>query len=120
MKQILLASLPCATTGQPQVGRFELQGESWMLIGVSRQRPGSTFQSEAAAGPSRLVPASPPAMRDVPVAVCANSRNAATVHRWHALSHPGVFCAARLAGAGLGLKGSSLGFPRLVTAERPI
>lgn len=50
MKQILLASLPCATTGQPQVGRFELQGESWMLIGVSRQRPGSVFQSEAAAG----------------------------------------------------------------------
>ena len=49
MKQILLVNLPCATTGQPQVGRFELAGEGWTLIGVSRQRPGSIFRSEAAA-----------------------------------------------------------------------
>jgi hypothetical protein len=50
MGQLLLVSLPCATTGQPQVGRFELHGESWLLMGVSRQRPGSMFRSEATAG----------------------------------------------------------------------
>ena len=36
-KMSLLASMPCAVTGQPQVGRFEPRGEGWMLIGISRQ-----------------------------------------------------------------------------------
>lgn len=49
MKHTLLINLPCAGTGQPQVGRLELDGENWLLVGVSRQRPGSTFRSEAAA-----------------------------------------------------------------------
>ncbi len=49
-KMSLLASMPCAVTGQPQVGRFESRGEGWMLIGISRQRPGSVFHAEEAAG----------------------------------------------------------------------
>lgn len=49
-KMSLLASMPCAVTGQPQVGRFESRDEGWMLIGISRQRPGSVFHAEQTAG----------------------------------------------------------------------
>jgi hypothetical protein len=49
MKHTLLIGLPCAKTGQPQVGRLELHGENWLLVGVSRQRQGSVFRSEATA-----------------------------------------------------------------------
>jgi hypothetical protein len=51
-KMSLLASMPCAVTRQPQVGRFESRGEGWVLIGISRQRPGSVFRAEETKGMS--------------------------------------------------------------------
>jgi predicted RNA-binding Zn-ribbon protein involved in translation (DUF1610 family) len=44
---VLLVSLNCSNSGHPQVGRFTWDGTSWVLVGVSRQRPGACPQGEA-------------------------------------------------------------------------
>ena len=40
-ENVLLVGLTCSSTGHPAVGRFEWDGQAWVLEGASRQRPGS-------------------------------------------------------------------------------
>src|SRR5262245_5539853 len=41
--RVVLVSLACSKTRHPGVGRFVWHGGSWVLVGVSRQRPGCTL-----------------------------------------------------------------------------
>lgn len=43
---VLLVSLACSGTSHPQVGRFIWNGENWLLVGVSRQRPESFLPAD--------------------------------------------------------------------------
>ncbi|GHJ47580.1 hypothetical protein Cs7R123_49220 [Catellatospora sp. TT07R-123] len=47
MEAKLFASLACARTRQPGVGRFDLVNGAYVLIGTSRQRPGSAAPMQA-------------------------------------------------------------------------
>lgn len=47
---VLLVSLDCSSSGHPQVGRFTWDGTTWVLVGVSRQRPGASPLGEAGQG----------------------------------------------------------------------
>lgn len=53
MRQDLLVSFPCGTTGHPAVGRFRAEETGWVLVGASRQRPGTEIP--AADGPRGAV-----------------------------------------------------------------
>jgi len=51
---VLLVRMDCSSTRHPQVARFVRGGEAWILVGVSLQRPGSSFGeagSHAGRGP---------------------------------------------------------------------
>lgn len=41
MADVIFVGVACSTTGHPQVGRFVWDGRTWLLVGASRQRPGS-------------------------------------------------------------------------------
>lgn len=43
--RVILVSLTCSSTRHPGVGRFVWHEHSWVLHGVSRQRPGCTLPS---------------------------------------------------------------------------
>lgn len=40
---VLLVSLDCSSNGHPQVGKLVWDGTAWLLVGVSRQRPGTSL-----------------------------------------------------------------------------
>jgi hypothetical protein len=44
--EVLFVSLVCSHTQAPSVGRFVLSGSSYLLVGASRQRPGSVIPSD--------------------------------------------------------------------------
>jgi predicted RNA-binding Zn-ribbon protein involved in translation (DUF1610 family) len=44
-----LVSFTCSSTGHPAVGRFAWLEGSWLLVGASRQRPGTTLPPEDSA-----------------------------------------------------------------------
>lgn len=46
VSDVLLVSLDCSSSGHPQVGRFTWDGTTWVLVGVSRQRPGASAPKE--------------------------------------------------------------------------
>ncbi|CAO5240715.1 hypothetical protein [Frankia sp. AgKG'84/4] len=48
-KRFVLAAVTCGNTGHPGVGRFEKRDGYLLLLGVSRQRPGSTIPPDDAA-----------------------------------------------------------------------
>src|SRR2546426_275993 len=47
-RQALFASITCSRTGSPMVGRFVLgdAAQGWVLVGASRQRPGSVLPKQ--------------------------------------------------------------------------
>lgn len=47
VSDVLLVSLDCSSTGHPQVGKLTWDGANWLLVGVSRQRPGTSLPGEA-------------------------------------------------------------------------